>query len=124
MPLASTRLQICQVTKLIQLVRTQERQQIQKLCQMGVPFLVNINEPNEGLTALIIASETNDFETVKCLLGIGAHPDVIDFKGRTAIMVAAHFGHVDSVKELLAVDADVNIKDMEGKSMLHKSYII
>ena len=45
MPVAQTRLENLQVCKLLQCVRDEDREQIEKLTLHGVPHLINYNEP-------------------------------------------------------------------------------
>lgn len=80
MPIAQTRLQVMQVTKLLQCVREGDKEQISKLCTNGVPHLINYNEPNVGDTALSTAAVANKDNLISYLLELGAHPDVIDFQ--------------------------------------------
>ena len=115
MPIAQTRLETLQVCKLLQCVRKEDREQIEKLIVHGVPHLINFNEPNEGDTALHIAATANNDEMLELLLELGAHPDVVDFKGRSAVVRAAEFGHVQCLQKLAKRGADMKICDLEGK---------
>ena len=115
MPVAQTRLETLQICKLLQCIREEDRQQIEKLTQNGVPHLVNYNEPQEGDAALHIAAANNDDEMIEFLLELGAHPDVVDFKGRSAMMRAAEFGHVECMEKLANRGADMKMRDLEGK---------
>ncbi|XP_072031520.1 ankyrin repeat and EF-hand domain-containing protein 1-like [Amphiura filiformis] len=118
MPVAQTRLEILQVHKFLQCVRTGNKEQIEKLVNNGVPHLVNFSEPKEGETGLHLAARVNDEEMVKFLLELGAHPNVVDLKGRTAAMRAAEFGHVQTLEILAASGSDMKIKDVDGKGIL------
>ena len=118
MPKAQTRLQTLQVCKLLQCVREKNKEQIEKLTLNGTPHLINYNDPDLGLTALIVASKANDDEMVEFLLGIGAHPDVMDLKGKTAAMWAAEFGNVECLEKLLGAGANMTLADLEGKGMI------
>lgn len=80
MPLAQTRLETLQICKLLQCVREEDKEQIKKLVDSGVPHLINYNEPNEGETALTIAAAQNNDNMIEFLLEIGAHPNVVDLK--------------------------------------------
>lgn len=115
MPVAQTRLEILQVHKFLQCVRSKDKAQIEKLCSNGVPHLVNYSEPEEGETGLHLAARVNDEEMVRFLLDLGAHPNVIDLKGRTAAMRAAEFGHVQTLEILATAGSDMKIKDTDGK---------
>lgn len=72
--------EILQVRKLLQCVRNDDFKHIQKLCEKGVSFLINYQEPNEGNTALILATINNNEKMIEFLLNIGAHPNIVDFK--------------------------------------------
>ncbi|KAK7490166.1 hypothetical protein BaRGS_00018511 [Batillaria attramentaria] len=118
MPKAVSRLEILQVCKLLQCVRDQDKRQIQKLTTSGVPHLINYNDPEEGNTALSIAAASNDEEMMEFLLEIGAHPDVMDLKGRTAAMRAAEFGNIGCLEKLLEAGANMTVVDLEGKGII------
>jgi hypothetical protein len=79
MPRAKDPVEILQVKKLLHCVRTEDYYQIKKLCEKGVEFLINYNEPHEGLTALILASIMNNEKMLQFLLERGAHPNIVDF---------------------------------------------
>ena len=53
MPIARDRVEQLQVQKLIYAVRTEDIEQIKKLCEKGVDYLVNYNDPQHGTTALM-----------------------------------------------------------------------
>ncbi|XP_013406383.1 ankyrin repeat and EF-hand domain-containing protein 1 isoform X2 [Lingula anatina] len=118
MPIAQNRLEVLQVCKLLQCVREGDKVQIEKLTLNGIPHLVNYNDPSEGDTALAIAACANNDEMIKFLLELGAHPDVMDFKGRSAVMRAAEYGHVQCMENLAKEGADMKLKDLEGKGIL------
>lgn len=80
MPVASDPVEVLQVRKLLHCVRNDDFKQIQKLCEKGVSFLINYNEPQEGNTALISAAISNNEKMIEFLLNIGAHPNIVDFK--------------------------------------------
>ena len=80
MPIATDPVEILQVRKLLHCVRTEDYHQIKKLCEKGVQFLINFNEPQEGLTALILAAIMNNEAMMKFLLQNGAHPNIVDLK--------------------------------------------
>ena len=115
MPVAQTRLETLQITKLLQCVRDQDEEQIEKLTTHGVPHLINYNDPYDGDTALNIAAIANDDSMISTLLKLGAHPDVVDFKGRSAVMRAAEYGHVQCLEKLVKWGADMKLTDVEGK---------
>ncbi|XP_071080411.1 ankyrin repeat and EF-hand domain-containing protein 1-like isoform X2 [Haliotis cracherodii] len=118
MPVAQNRLETLQVCKLLQCVRERDRQQIEKLTTSGLPHLINYNDPTEGTTALSVAAIANDDEMIEFLLDLGAHPDVMDFKGRTAAMRAAEYGHVHCLEKLVKASANLSLTDLEGKGII------
>ena len=118
MPVAQTRLENLQVCKLLQCVRDEDRDQIEKLTLHGVPHLINYNEPTVGDTALCIAAEANNVAMVTFLLELGAHPDVVDFQGRTPVMRAAHYGHTLCMKALGEAGANMTTRDLDGKGKI------
>jgi hypothetical protein len=115
MPIAQTRLETLQVCKLLQCVREKVKEQIQKMTTNGVPHLINYNDPAEGHTALSVAACANDDDMIEFLLDLGAHPDVVDFKGRSAAMRAAEYGHVHCLEKLVEKGASMKTADLEGK---------
>jgi len=117
MPLAQTRLETLQVCKLLQCVRDKDKSQIEKMSLQGVPHLINYNDANEGHTALSVAATSNDDDMIDFLLSLGAHPDVVDFKGRSAAMRAAEYGHVDCLGKLAEKGANMKLADREGKGL-------
>lgn len=117
MPLAQTRLETLQVCKLLQCVRDKDKAQIEKMSLQGVPHLINYNDANEGHTALSVAACANDDDMIDFLLSLGAHPDVLDFKGRSAAMRAAEYGHVDCLAKLAEKGANMKLTDREGKGI-------
>ncbi|XP_070577178.1 ankyrin repeat and EF-hand domain-containing protein 1-like [Ptychodera flava] len=118
MPIAETRLEILQIHKLLQCVRQEDREQIEKLCNHGVPHLVNYSEPSDGETALHLAAINNNEEMVKFLLDLGAHPNVVDLKGRTAVMRAAEYGHIQTLEILVSAGSDLKLTDVDGQGIL------
>lgn len=115
MPIATDPVEILQVRKLLHCVRTQDYSQIKKLCEKGVQFLINFNEPQEGLTALILAAIMNNEAMMKFLLQNGAHPNIVDLKGRSPLMRGAEYGHVQALTILKEARADASLRDVEGK---------
>ena len=125
MPVAQTRLETLQICKLLQCVREKDFSQVEKLTVNGVPHLVNYNDPNEGETTLNIAAMANDDEMIEFLLDLGAHPDVVDHKGRSAVMRAAEYGHIQCLEKLVKHGADMKLKDVDGKGIvLHTFFIV
>ncbi|XP_027015733.2 ankyrin repeat and EF-hand domain-containing protein 1-like [Tachysurus fulvidraco] len=115
---AENLLETKQVYKLLRLVNQKNKEQIEKLVLLGVPDLINLTEPEEGISALHLATVENDLELASFLLSLNAHPDVPDKKGRTAMMLAAERGHVDMVDFLYSNQASVSLVDLEGKGLL------
>lgn len=118
MPIAKDPVEVLQVKKLLHCVRTEDYNQINKLCEKGVEHLVNYNEPHEGQTALILAAILNNERMLKFLLECGAHPNIVDFRGRSALMRAAELGHAQALEILKRVKADPTLKDLDGKDVL------
>lgn len=86
---------------------------------------------NDGNTALIIASDKNDYykkdsvkeglenlEIVKELLKNGANVNEKDNFGYTALMLASKYGHIELIKEMLKNGGDVNAKSAVGNTAL------
>ncbi|CAF0882998.1 unnamed protein product [Adineta ricciae] len=119
MPIARDRVEQLQVQKLIYVVRTEDVDQIKKLCEKGVEHLINYNDPQNGMTALIAAVTQNNEKMIKYLLQLGAHPDVIDFAGRTALMHAAEYGHINALQLLREAKANPKIQDLEGRDAVY-----
>ena len=55
------------------------------------------------------------------ILSLGAHPDVVDLKGRAAIMKAAELGNVECFEKLAHAKANMKSKDREGKGSINCS---
>ncbi|XP_028826678.1 ankyrin repeat and EF-hand domain-containing protein 1 isoform X1 [Denticeps clupeoides] len=115
---AASRLELQEVYKLLQLVREGNKTQIKRLVCVGVPDLINLTEPKEGKSAMHLASESNDADTVKFLLSLGARVNIQDKRGRTPVLVAAELGHDGMVALLAENQADMNLPDNEGKGVL------
>lgn len=118
MPVAKNRIEILQVNKLRYCVCERDVAQIEKLCASGVALLINYNEPEHGDTALNVAASRNDVEMVEFLLSLGAHPDVVDFKGRSTLMIAAEHGNAECFEVLAKAGANMHLNDAEGKGIL------
>ena len=75
---------------------------------------------NNGMTALMHASELGRLEVVQALLAKGADVDAKDDYGRTVLIVAvgSTYAHLDVVQALLAKGAAVNEKDKDGRTAL------
>ena len=70
-----------------------------------------------GNTALCVAAVANDHDMIEYLLEMGAHPDVMDLKGRTAAMCATEYGNVKCLEKLLEAGANMDLVDLEGKGL-------
>ena len=76
---------------------------------------VDVNVQNEnGMTALMIASEAGHVEIIEELLQVGADVNIQNSAGDTALILATMKGQIDSVKELLKFGADTSIQGKEG----------
>lgn len=106
-----------QVCKLLQCVRQGDKAQIEKLILNGVPNLVNVNEPTDGETALIIAAVENNEDMTRYLLDLGANPDVPDFKKRTPGMRAAECGNYECLQKLADSKANMKLTDIDSKGI-------
>lgn len=125
MPIASTRLEKLQLTKLLQSVRSAERETIEKLIVNGIPDLVNyIDAESFGDSALSLAAQTNADDIVGQLLSLGADAGVVDLAGRTAQMKAAEYGHWQSLEKLANAGANMNLTDSEGKGAIALNILV
>lgn len=80
---------------------------------------IDINaKGNEGLTALIEASQEGNKEVVESLLSKGANINTGTDYGLTALMAASRNGHRDIVELLLSRGAEINIRNRYGDSAL------
>ncbi|EEZ98003.2 Ankyrin repeat, SAM and basic leucine zipper domain-containing protein 1-like Protein [Tribolium castaneum] len=87
---------------------------------------VNVNQPRDGLTPLMLLCNINSkddvteakiLSCVKLLLNKGADVNMIDNKRRTAIMFAAYNGHLETVKLLLPL-VDKEVEDNQRWNVL------
>uniref|UniRef100_A0A8C5MMK4 Ankyrin repeat and EF-hand domain containing 1a n=1 Tax=Leptobrachium leishanense TaxID=445787 RepID=A0A8C5MMK4_9ANUR len=118
MTAAEGRLETLQIYKVLQCVRGQDKEQIEKLVKFGVPDLIKLTEPQHGLGALHVAVEENDLDMCKFLLGLGVQPNSQDLKGCTPSMKAAELGHDSMLEVLTEARADMTIVNNEGKGVL------
>ncbi|XP_018649899.1 putative ankyrin repeat domain protein [Schistosoma mansoni] len=118
MPIADSRLERLQIRKLLQCVNNKDIDQIKKLIEHGVPNLINYNDPDNGITAVISAVKSDDVCTIEFLLLNGACIDIVDFDGKTALMTAAELGNVDIFKKLLDKGANRNANDFNERTAL------
>ncbi|GLD59561.1 ankyrin repeat and EF-hand domain-containing protein 1-like isoform X1 [Lates japonicus] len=115
---AEGRLQVLQIYRLLQYVHEGDKEQIEKMVNLGVENLINLTEPQDGTGVLHVAVSANNQDLVSFLLSHGAHPNIQDKKGRTPLMLAAEMGN-DAIVVLLAQShADLRLQDAEGKGLL------
>ncbi|XP_056260631.1 ankyrin repeat and EF-hand domain-containing protein 1a isoform X1 [Seriola aureovittata] len=115
---AEGRLQVLQIYRLLQWVHEGDKEQIEKMVNLGVENLINLAEPQDGTGVLHVAVSANNRDLVSFLLSHGAQPNIQDKKGRTPIMLAAELGN-DTILALLAQShADLRLEDAEGKGVL------
>ncbi len=81
-----------------------------------IDFMIPVG--SNGMTALMLAAQSNDLQKVQVLLENNAQVDIQNSRGKTAIMVAARYGF-NEVLELLVEDGiGVNLKDDSGFTAL------
>ena len=71
-----------------------------------------------GRTALMIAAERGNIQSVQLLLNYDADTTVRTIKGMTALICASNRGHADVVKLLIKYGANLNVKDFHGGTAL------
>ncbi|CAF2609790.1 unnamed protein product [Rotaria sp. Silwood2] len=57
----------------------------------------------------------NNTSTIKCLLKLDVHPNVIVFLARKALKHAAEHGHIIVIQLIREAEADPTMQDFEGK---------
>lgn len=112
--LADGRLELCQLSKLLQCIRARDVRMIDNLVSKGVPRLIDHAHPDNE-TVLGLAASRNDDTLLSHLLGLGADPNVADVTGRTAAMRACEYGHLQSMNILAEAGIDVTLVDDEGQ---------
>ena len=79
----------------------------------------NFQGPNKGGTALFIAAQMRDDDTLALLLDqYKANPDLTTNSGRTALHQAAEFSNASGTAMLLKAGANPNVVDDQGRSPL------
>ena len=78
----------------------------------------DVDEQDNGETALIVAAHTRNKGIVQALLEAGSDVNARNSYGRTALMGAASRGNPGIAQLLLAAGADVNRKDDQGHTAL------
>ncbi len=83
----------------------------------------NINSHNEdGLSAVIIASDMSNSELLQFLLDHGANINgVEESRNETALMRRTEVGDVAFLRVLIGLGADVNLQDRGGQTALMKA---
>ena len=87
-------------------------QLIQKHVATGTDL--NLGEPSEGTTPLMLAALFGQTQAAALLIDSGAEVNSTNAKGDTALHLAAFFAHPDTVKLLLAKGANRNAKNKMG----------
>ncbi len=77
------------------------------------------SKTNEGITALMVASQYSNEEMLKCLIAAGAKVDNTDTNGLSAIHYAAKFNIPIAVVTLIKHGANPNALDNKGWTPLH-----
>lgn len=76
----------------------------------------NLQDPEDGTSALIMASTNGHEKIVETLIKYGATIDLQNNKGETALMAAASFGHIEVAKMLLTAGADPAKENKRGNT--------
>ena len=84
----------------------------------------DVDERDNGETALIVAAHTSHKSIVRALLDAGSDVNARNSYGRTALMGAVSRGNPDTAQLLLAAGADVNRKDHQGHTALISAAMI
>jgi ankyrin repeat protein len=79
---------------------------------------LNVKEPANGSTPLIVAAVFGQTEVAGVLVTNGAEVDARNNDGSTALLTAAFFCHPETVKLLLESGAEVNAKNNSGRTPL------
>ncbi|KAA8583450.1 hypothetical protein FQN60_015996 [Etheostoma spectabile] len=122
---ASGRLQVLQIYRLLQYVHEGDKVQIEKMVKLGKENLINLTEPQDGTGVLHLAVSANNQDLVSFLLSQGAHPNIQDKNGRTPVMLAAELGndaitcsfarHIRCLQVALKCQVDVNDVSAQGR---------
>lgn len=65
MPVACSHLERLQLRKMLQCVRDSNEEQLAKIVLHGVPNIINYNDPEVGITPLIMAVQENNIHMLK-----------------------------------------------------------
>jgi len=112
---ADGRLELCQLSKLLQCVRARDIYMIDNLVSKGVPRLLDYAHPADNETVLGLTASRNDDTLLEHLLQLGADPNVSDVTGRTAAMRACEYGHLQSMEILAEAGIDMKLVDDIGQ---------
>lgn len=82
------------------------------------PSLINSRHPDNGETALSIATKRRDTNWVRFLLSKGADPAIADRQGTTALMHAALLNFTEGATDLIANKAPVDQSNRRGETAL------
>ncbi|XP_065647735.1 ankyrin repeat and EF-hand domain-containing protein 1 isoform X3 [Hydra vulgaris] len=115
------RLSELQIQKLFQAIVKKDVEKVKKIVHNGVPNLVNLADPIQGIYSLHLAVRTNNETLVKVLINLGADCDVKSLEGCTPFMEAAYYGHIQALRLLLEYfpKANLAVTDNSGKNVLH-----
>lgn len=107
-------------TALHEAIRHNEMEVIHQLLKSKV---IKLDVKNDsGRTPLMVASERDDIDIVKLLIGAGADLNVQIpsglYKGETALHIATRQNHQEVVQHIIYGGADLNIKEDGGKTPL------
>ncbi len=88
---------------------------VRELMALGVSL---DTKDNLGDTALTLAADLENLESVIILVKLGANIEAADGPGQTALAIAANKGNVEMVRALAARGANINPRDLEGRTPL------
>jgi ankyrin repeat protein len=77
------------------------------------------SQSNEGLTALMLATERHEVAIIRALLDAKANLEDQNVDGDTALILAARKGWSDTISILLNAKANVNVWNRRGELPLH-----
>lgn len=106
---------LCTQELLFEAAENGDREVVRRHIDSG--FDVNVVDPEDGYTALLLASECGQLGVVEELSTAGVRLDEKDSFGRTAIYAAAVAGHAEVVAALVQAGADATIADDDGRTV-------
>ncbi|XP_075940723.1 ankyrin repeat and EF-hand domain-containing protein 1 [Anarhichas minor] len=115
---AEGRLQVLQIYRLLQCVHQGDKEQIEKMVNLGVENLINLTDPQDSKGVLHVAASANNQDLVSFLLSLGARPNIQDKEGHTPAMLAAELGNDAIMALLVQSNANLRLQDTEGKGVL------